>query len=93
MATHAESEGAEVDWFGVMLCTFFVLILSTAFMIGRFSHGAPSEVRANVQEAGVQKDEALVPPSKKSRGSSKRSCDGATKQRSPALLHVKPEWL
>ena len=61
-ATHAESEaGAEVDWFGVMLCTFFVLILSTAFMIGRYSHGAPPEVRANVQEAGVQKDEALVP--------------------------------
>ena len=61
-AIHAESETeAETDWFGVMLRTLFVLILSTDFMIGRYSHGAPPEVRANVQEAGVQKDEALVP--------------------------------
>ena len=35
--------------------------MSTAFLVGRYSHGAPPEVRASVQEAGVQKDKALVP--------------------------------
>ena len=44
-----------------MLCTFLVFIFSTAFLVGRYSREAPPEVRANVQEAGVQKDEALVP--------------------------------
>ena len=44
-------------------------------------------------ESRKTKRSSLPAFEKKSRNSSKRSCAGATKQRSPALLHVKPERL
>ena len=53
---------AEMDWFGTTVCTLFLLLLSTAFICGRWSHGAPHRVQPQVTEVAVQKDEAIIPP-------------------------------
>ena len=52
---------AEMDWFGTTVCTLFLLLLSTAFICGRLSHGASHRVQPQVTEAAVQKDEAIIP--------------------------------
>ena len=56
----AEAE-AEMGWFGTFVCTFFLLFVSTAFICGRWSHGASHRVQPQVAEAAVQKDEAIIP--------------------------------
>ena len=52
---------AGMDWFGTVLCTLLLLFLSTAFMVGRWSHDAHHRVPPQVTEAAVQKDEAIIP--------------------------------
>ena len=49
-----------VDVFGIALCTFFCMVLSAVYLLGRWSKSESSRHRPMTSDAGVQKDEPVI---------------------------------